>query len=122
MPSPRVIAIEWGVVPRPPVFISIMAMHTPVEATEVVRDYTALGALMLHRNRDAEAEPLFRQALTIDKEDAVALRDAVSTDLADAVRHQPRGFDRVADDDLVAFSRAVAKRHHASARVQRAIC
>ena len=48
MPSPRVIAIEWGVVPRAPVFISIMAMHTPVEATEIVRDYTALGALAKH--------------------------------------------------------------------------
>ena len=48
MPSARVIALEWGVVPRAPVFLSIMAMHTPVEATEIVRDYTALGALAKH--------------------------------------------------------------------------
>ena len=48
MPSPRVVALEWGVVPRAPVFISVMAMHTPVEATEIVRDYTALGALAKH--------------------------------------------------------------------------
>ena len=48
MPSARIIAIEWGVVPRAPAFISIMALHTPVEATEIVRDYTALGALAKH--------------------------------------------------------------------------
>ena len=48
MPSPRVIAVEWGVMPGAPVFLSVMAVHTPVEAAETTRDYTALGVLKQH--------------------------------------------------------------------------
>jgi tetratricopeptide (TPR) repeat protein len=36
--------------------------------------HSALGALLMRRNRDAEAEQEFRQALTIDKQDGLALR------------------------------------------------
>lgn len=48
MATPRIIALEWGVVPRAAEFLSVMAVHTPVEASETVRDYTALGALKQH--------------------------------------------------------------------------
>lgn len=36
--------------------------------------YSALGALLMRRNRDADAAQSFRQALTIDKQDGLALR------------------------------------------------
>ena len=36
--------------------------------------YSALGAVQIRRKRDAEAEQSFRQALTIDKQDGLALR------------------------------------------------
>jgi tetratricopeptide (TPR) repeat protein len=36
--------------------------------------HSALGALLMRRNRNADAEQSFRQALTIDKQDGVALR------------------------------------------------
>ena len=36
--------------------------------------YSALGTLLMRQSRDKEAEQFFRQALTIDKKDAVALR------------------------------------------------
>ena len=45
MLTPRTIALEWGVVPRVSEFLRILAVHTPVEASKVMRDYTALGAL-----------------------------------------------------------------------------
>jgi len=48
MPTPRIIALEWGVFPRAARFLGIMAMHTPVEGAEIVRDYTALGAMVQH--------------------------------------------------------------------------
>jgi ribosomal protein L7/L12 len=48
MPTSRVIALEWGVVPRAPAFLAIMAVHTPVESAEIVRDYTGLGAMVQH--------------------------------------------------------------------------
>ena len=36
--------------------------------------YSTLGALLMRRNRDADAEVLLRQALTIDAQDGLALR------------------------------------------------
>lgn len=36
--------------------------------------HSALGALLMHRNRDSEAEQSFRQAIAIDKQDGFALR------------------------------------------------
>jgi hypothetical protein len=45
MATPRTVAIEWGVVPGPATFLGMMAVHTPVEASEITRDYTALGGL-----------------------------------------------------------------------------
>ncbi len=51
MPTPRTIALEWGVVPRVSEFLRIMTVHTPVESAKVMRDYTSLAAL-----RPAEQE------------------------------------------------------------------
>jgi hypothetical protein len=48
MAAPRTIAIEWGVLPRAARFLAAMAVHAPVESAEVVRDFTALGALQRH--------------------------------------------------------------------------
>ena len=36
--------------------------------------FSALGALLMRQQRDKDAEPLLRQALTVDNKDAVALR------------------------------------------------
>ena len=48
MPTARIIAIEWGVAPKASVFASIMALHTPVESARIVRDFTAIGAMVHH--------------------------------------------------------------------------
>lgn len=48
MPTSRIIAIEWGVFPRAGRFLEMMAVHTPVEGAEIIRDYTALGAMVQH--------------------------------------------------------------------------
>lgn len=48
MATPRIVALEWGVVPRAPAFLSVMAVHTPVETAEITRDYRALGAMKQH--------------------------------------------------------------------------
>jgi hypothetical protein len=48
MPTSRVIALEWGVASKASAFLSIMAVHTPVESAEIVRDFTALGAMVQH--------------------------------------------------------------------------
>lgn len=45
MSAARTIALEWGVVPRVSEFLRIMAVHTPVESSKVVRDYTSLATL-----------------------------------------------------------------------------
>ena len=38
------LSIEWGAVPAARHFLAMMAVHAPVDASEIVRDYTALGA------------------------------------------------------------------------------
>ena len=48
MATPRIVVLEWGVVPRAAEFLSVMAVHTPVQAAEITRDYTALGAVQQH--------------------------------------------------------------------------
>ena len=48
MATPRIVALEWGVRPRAAEFLSVMAVHTPVQAAEITRDYTALGAVQQH--------------------------------------------------------------------------
>ncbi len=43
MAAPGTVSIEWGVAPAARHFLAIMAVHAPVDASEIVRDYTALG-------------------------------------------------------------------------------
>jgi hypothetical protein len=38
------LSIEWGAVPTARHFLAMLAVHAPVDASEIVRDYTALGA------------------------------------------------------------------------------
>ena len=38
------LSIEWGAVPAARHFLAMMAVHTPIDASEILRDYTALGA------------------------------------------------------------------------------
>jgi ribosomal protein L7/L12 len=65
MPTPRIIAVEWGVKPRAPVFLSVMAVHAPVAASETTRDYTALGALKQHEQESRLLE-LMEQGQVVD--------------------------------------------------------
>lgn len=45
MPTPRTIALEWGVVPRVSEFLRIMTVHTPVQSAKVMRDYSTIETL-----------------------------------------------------------------------------
>ena len=38
------LSIEWGAAPAARHFLAMMAVHAPVDASEILRDYTALGA------------------------------------------------------------------------------
>ena len=83
MATQRIVAIEWGVTPRPATFLGMMAVHTPVEASEITRDYTALGGL----TRDEQESRLLELIEAGDEMDAVRLtRSLYGYDLTAAKR------------------------------------
>jgi hypothetical protein len=43
MADAETLSIEWGAVPAARHFLAMMAVHAPVAASEIVRDYTPLG-------------------------------------------------------------------------------